>query len=259
MKKLVILIIFLSFSASCNSSKAVENKLDEPSNKEKIKVMANKTNITFDCENAQKLLEHPASSVQMCQELLPGFFRVVLEGGDLTQSQIFRILWLDGIKIKDRGYKALGQYLQRIKIYEIKDLKTWPLGQLMETLEGLPPGFNCESLASNVDVETGESGSISIDPFVVTLIQPGYTPPTPKNISIKPGSPEPPGSPSDTPSLAPQDSPEFSPDPIQGYSPPVIGRARLLGDKNYKFTWKIEIRKHPGQPWEVVDEIALED
>lgn len=225
----------------------------------------------FTCARAPELLGHPASTASQCAELLPSFWRVVLEGGDLPHGTIFRTVWDGPREVTERGESALGAYLRRANLARQPALDRWKTGQLLEALGGLPAGFKAEHLDSARDPSTGEEGGIVVQPLRVTLFAPGYTPPVqPAAPNTAPGEPTgpggvEPGGPGEPTGAAPTGpggvepggpsgaAPSGPGGPGGGYSPPSLGRA-VLAAHGEDYTWTVDWRSGPSQPWQRVSE-----
>jgi hypothetical protein len=225
----------------------------------------------FTCGRAPELLGHPSSTASQCSELLPSFWRVVLEGGDLPHGTIFRTVWEGPREVTERGEPALGAYLRRSNLASQPALDRWKLGQLLEALGALPAGFKAEHLDSARDPSTREEGGIALEPLRVTLIAPGYRPPTqPVAPNTAPGEPTGPGGaepggpgepmggvPTGPGGAEPGGPPGAEPagpgGPGGGYSPPSLGRA-VLAASGDAFTWTVDWRNGPTQPWQRVSE-----
>jgi hypothetical protein len=216
----------------------------------------------FSCDRAPSLLGYPGATASQCAELLPSFWRVVLEGGDLPHGTIFRTVWDGPREVTERGEAALGAYLRRANLSALPALDRWKTGQLLEALGALPPGFAAEHLDSARDPSTGLEGSAVASPLRLTLYAPGYTPKPAAAAPAAPGEPAGPGGPGPAgpvgmvPTGPAGAAPGGPGGPGGGYSPPSLGRA-VLEAQGDAFTWTVDWRPGPDQAWQRVSQSSF--
>lgn len=182
----------------------------------------------FSCDEAPAIFGHPAARVDDCLELLPGVWRVVLASDALPGgADVFRGIWLDGRRMDDRGLAALSRWARGVKLYEVRTIDAWALGQALEVLAAFPAGFDAESVASVVDPDTGKPGGVvARDPLTVVAHRAGYVPP---GWAADGGD-----------------------DGGDGDAEPSWGRATLRGTPDYGFSWTVEHRP-PHGAWQRVE------
>jgi|GEM_PF-3068679 len=209
-------------------------------------------NQDFNCKDAASLLGFPAAEVGPCKELLPSLWRVVLKGHDVAPegARVETFVWRDGARSIQSGPSALAAYLKSIDAHALETVDAYAIQILLEATVGAPPGFAAGAVSGEID---GISGGVTTRPFCVTLVQPHWKRPVDSNAPPDPGQPPPrtgPGPLGPPPGAPPPGGPPPGMGPPGGYAPPLVAKATLVLDADYKGAWTVAIRSPFAQSFE---------
>ncbi len=201
----------------------------------------------FDCASAAESLGYPGAKVEQCRELFPAFYRVVLSGAGFPagHQEVVAFVWEGDRRSTATGYGALSAYLTRTRLLDRPSLNAWSFSVLLDALSAMPPGFVGADLTATV----GDlAGGLTAKPFSATLIRPDYRAPAPQNPD---DPPTPPGGVTRPRGATPGATAPAPASPIGRVPMPggLIGRATLTATEDYRFTWTVDTRQSPRQPW----------
>ncbi len=223
---------------------------------------------TFSCDDAPRLLGAADAKLVRCTTVLPGLHTVVLERppGGPPNTTMHNFLWLDGAVAEGAGLASLERYLAELRAHERDDLTPEAVEVLLLATAGAPPGFSAHAIHGNLRGAAGgvTAGGVTARPFSVTLIQNHWTapadpalvppgqPPGPPPGMQPPGGPppgmQPPGGP--PPGMQPPGGPPPGMQPPGGAAPPLVAKAVLTLDADYRGEWAISVMMPFGQAFE---------
>jgi hypothetical protein len=221
------------------------------------------TDANFSCDDAPRLLGAPEAKLVRCTTTLPNLHTVVLERppGGPPHTTMHSFVWQDGAVVEGGGLGSLQRYLADHRAHERDDLTREAAEVLLIATAGAPPGFSPQAIHGSLrDV----AGGVTVRPFSVTLVQNHWTapadpagappgqPPGPPPGMQPPGGPpagmQPPGGP--PAGMQPPGGPPPGLQPPGGAAPPLVAKAVLTLDADYRGAWVISVMMPFGQAFE---------
>lgn len=213
----------------------------------------------FDFATAPAILGRPGEAVESAIPFFTSAFWLVLRDRDGRRtSQV--VVVEDGRIDLAHGLAAAARYLRRAHLEKEPTIDAGRLAYVLDQYGALPPGFTRDEAMAFHPI-TKETGGLTLTPFALKLISPGYEEPWPPPRDELPSdqpTPPPTGS---GPVEGPAGPPPAQPAPpgAAGLRPFVpVARAILRGDETRHYVWTVELWDYDRNRWVEKHRIPLE-
>jgi hypothetical protein len=212
----------------------------------------------FDLLTAPALLGFAGGKVESIAPFLPEAYWVILRAAN-GQSDPRIVVVEDGRVDLSHGRAAAARYLRRVRIDEHAEVKGWQVAQLLDQFGALPGGFRSYGTSAHQPT-TKETGGLTLKPFALKLMAPGYEEPwPPPREEWPPGQPPPPMT-----RPGPVGGPAGPPGPsgppgaagVRQFVP--VARAILHGDETRHYVWTVDLWDYDTNRWVEKRRIPLE-